>query len=103
MLLKPHEILNHLGFDIGEDGVETNDFDAFFETRTLQLLGATINVDGIPEEHLKGLHAGMAGLVAMQRNEEIVEWSDQSADRLKATIRANLSVLYKFESKWQGE
>lgn len=54
--LKPHEILQHLGFQVGEEGIETNPNDAFLITEVLRSLGATMSVDRIPESQLRDLH-----------------------------------------------
>src|SRR5690606_9329290 len=53
MKLKPHEILQKLGFsDIGEDGIEINPNDAYLYDSMLRLLGATISVKDIPDHDL---------------------------------------------------
>lgn len=64
MKLSPSEILAHLGFQVGPDGVEINTFDAFTITTGLRLAGQALasGLDAIPEDELQGMHIGMVGI-----------------------------------------
>jgi len=51
--LKPHEILQKLGFNIDESGIKINENDSYLYDSTLGVLGATIDVDRISDTALK--------------------------------------------------
>ena len=70
MKLKPHQILQYLGFDIGEEGIEINEYDAFLHKESLKCLGDSITLDNIKDEKLLNIHNGMANIVAMHKNQE---------------------------------
>lgn len=61
--LKPHEILQKLGFNLGEEGVVINPNDAFLCDRTLGLIGATIDVGKVSDVDLTLLRRSCAFLV----------------------------------------
>jgi len=102
MKMTPHKILQALGFDVPEQGIEVNEHDAFFHAESLRLIGNTISIDRIDNSELISLHDGMAGLVAAHRGEEAVPASEQTAERVKAIIRANCNVTYKLNMKSQA-
>lgn len=62
MRLKPKEILDLLGFNIPEEGVEIEGHDAFFVSKALSLSGKTMSVDLIPDDDLRTLHAVLSAL-----------------------------------------
>ena len=95
MKMTPHKILLALGFDVPEQGIKVNEHDAFFHAESLRLLGNTISIDRID-------NSALAGLVAAHRGEEAVPASEQTAERVKALIRANCNVTYKLNSKSQA-
>lgn len=97
MLLTPHEILNHLGFDVPENGVRINPDDAYLITTALKLIGRTLNVNAIPENKLDELHNGLAGIVAALRNEKPAAQDEDSALKLRIMIEAILA--YDFNRK----
>ena len=103
MILKPHEILNALGFDINEDGVEINDNDAYLHQKILKLVGATLDVNHIPENDLLKLHGDLAGLVAAWRKERPVSSNGQSAEKLRVLIRCILEQHYNIEEIHNGK
>jgi hypothetical protein len=102
MKMTPHDILNALGFDIPEQGIEVSEHDSFLHYESLRLLGNTISVDRVKSSELISLYDGMAGIVATHRGEQAVPASEQTADRVKALIRANCSVTYKLNLKSQA-
>ena len=100
--LPPHEILNAMGFNVNEKGVEINSNDAFFITTALRLAGSTIDIEKIPIEKLKELHIGLAGLVAAWEKKDSAEWKDGnggSEPKLRANIKAILKTYFHFETK----
>lgn len=52
MKILAHEILQKLGFDVTEDGIEINPTDSFYVDTMLGLLGATISADRVPEQDI---------------------------------------------------
>jgi hypothetical protein len=100
--MTPHHILSALGFDVPEEGIEVSEHDAFLHAESLRLLGNTISIDRIDNSDLVSLHNGMAGLVAVHRGDEAVSASEQTAERVKALIRANCNVTYKLKTKSQA-
>lgn len=52
MRLKPIDILNHLGFNVPEEGIVINGDDAFLYSHSLSLLGNTMDPDRIPPDDL---------------------------------------------------
>lgn len=95
MLLTPHEILRHLGFEVPEDGIHINSNDAYLISTSLRLIGQTMSVAAIPESALEDMHTGLAGIVAMWRNEDPVPLSDDSVLNLRATIEEVLNGYFK--------
>lgn len=95
MKLTPIEILNYLGFDIPAEGIDINPHDDFLITASLRLVGQTMNVAAIPDADIEDMHAGLAGIVAMQRNEEPVPLNDDSVLKLHAVIESVLKVTFK--------
>lgn len=69
MRIKPHEILQKLGFNIGEDGIEINPNDAYLYDSMLGLVGATISVEGIPDADLIAQRRTCGFLTDMQVSE----------------------------------
>ncbi|MCG3740691.1 hypothetical protein [Vibrio cincinnatiensis] len=61
MKMTPHQILNALGFDVPEQGIEVNEHDAFLHAESLRLLGKTISIDRIDIAELVSLYDDMAG------------------------------------------
>lgn len=53
MKLKPKDILDYLGFNIPEEGIEINPNDAYLYTHLLFLLGKTIDPIRIPSAELE--------------------------------------------------
>jgi hypothetical protein len=94
MKLMPHEILNYLGFEVREEGVEVNENDAFFISAALKLTGGTINIEDIPSEDLKDLHTGLVGLVAAWNQKDASEWNETSEAKLRAHIRAMMKTHF---------
>lgn len=103
MLLKPHEILKYMGFDIPEEGIEVNGNDGYLHSETLKLIGATLDPQRIPEKDLFALHCGMAGIVAVWKKEDPAPTNQNTALKLRAQIRANLKVTYKFSGNFEPE
>ena len=93
MRLKPHEILQKLGFNIGEEGVEVNSADAFLQDSMLGLMGTTINATNIPDADLRSQKRSCAFLVGADLNEY------DEGDLSKA--RAFLTVLMQHQFKFQ--
>ncbi len=92
MNLKPHEILQKLGFNIGEEGITINEYDALLIDSTLRLAGSTIDLDRVSEEVLLPVHSGLAGLVASWNNEQpLVEDSERLA-MLRTTLQLTLKL-----------
>lgn len=102
MKMTPHQILNALGFNVPEQGIEVNELEAFLHYESLRLLGNTISIERIDNSELLTLHDGMAGLVAAHRGEEAVKASEGTAARLKRLIRANCNITYKLNLKSQA-
>ena len=102
MKMTPHLILNALGFDVPEQGIEVNEHDAFLHSESLRLLGNTISIERIDNSELLTLHDGMAGLVAAHRGEDAVQASEDTAARLKKLIRTNCNATYKLNLKSQS-
>lgn len=100
--MTPHEILTALGFDVPEQGIEVSEHDGHLHAESLRLLGKTISIDRIDSDDLVSLHDGMAGLVATHRGEEVIQASEDTAERIKALIRANCIVTYKLNVKSQA-
>lgn len=96
MLLTPHEILKHLGFDVPGEGVRINPNDAYMHATVLQLVGRTMNTEAIPQSELEQMHAGLAGLVATWRNEEPSPITDTSVFKLRTTVKTILSDTFKY-------
>jgi len=99
MRLTPSEILQRLGFDIPEEGIDINPHDGFLITTSLQLLGETINVAAIPEVDLVDMHHGLAGIVALHRNETPAPLHDDSILKLRAVVQSVLNVTLKKRPK----
>ncbi|WP_020405857.1 hypothetical protein [Hahella ganghwensis] len=104
MKLTPTEILQHLGFDISNDGIEINENDAYLITSALHLVGKSINTDQIPDAELATLHCGTAGLVfgcsesglISPIGDTIKEMpSGESLMKLRATLDLLLRVTFK--------
>lgn len=93
MRLKPHEILQKLGFNIGEDGVDVNPADAFLHDNILGFMGATINAAKIPDADLRSLKQGCAFLADIHLSD--AGEGDFSKDR------AFLSALMQHQFKFQ--
>jgi hypothetical protein len=95
MLLTPHEILKQLGFDIPEEGVRINPVDGYLHSTSLRLIGKTMSVDSIPQADLELMHAGLAGIVAMARNDVPAVFTDNAALKLRATIGCLVCETYR--------
>ncbi|MFO4754350.1 hypothetical protein V5H08_11860 [Vibrio cholerae] len=102
MKMTPHQILTALGFDVPEQGIEVSEHDGYLHAEALRLLGKTISIDRIDSDDLVSLHDGMAGLVATHRGEEVIQASEDTAERIKALIRANCIVTYKLNVESQA-
>ena len=94
MKLKPHEILNHLGFDIGEEGVEINSNDAYFITQVLMLSGRTLDLDNIPTKDISTLKTVLTDMVAVSRNEPERD-INSSTTKFVSSMRAILKITFK--------
>jgi len=102
--LTPHEILKHLGFDIPEEGVLVNPADRTLNCGALSLLGATLNVKGIPDDDLLKLREDMlSNAIELEvdlygeRKTKITNGDADSLLKLRAYIRALLTASYKYK------
>jgi hypothetical protein len=95
MLLTPHEILKHLGFDVPEAGVEINPCDAYLTTQALSLTGRTLNVNAIPNADLLNTRKSMAFLVAAARSEPEQPQTESSAETLRSTFAVLLKQSFR--------
>lgn len=98
MLLKPHEILKHLGFDVPEEGVYINPNDAYMHATALRLMGKTMDAESIPSADLEQMHTGLAGLVAMWRKEDPVQITENSVLKLRLTVEVIMSHTFKYQN-----
>ncbi|NHZ99091.1 hypothetical protein [Massilia sp. CCM 8734] len=85
MILKPHEILKQLGFDVPEAGVGINFNDAYLTRSALALVGGTMDVSRITTSDLSSLNVGLSG-VAPSRDLPAPRDDDESLERLKLTV-----------------
>ena len=92
--LKPHEILQHLGFDIPDEGIDINPHDLYLHSQFLKALGETIAIDSISDERLREIRQGVYALHPEHNTLE----TGVSLEKLKVLIKSNLSVLYKKKS-----
>ena len=65
-------------------------------------LVALLNVLFVPSALIFAFNYYVGGLVAAHRGEEAVPASEQTAERVKALIRANCNVTYKLNLKSQA-
>lgn len=96
MKLSPHEILNYLGFDIDEEGVELNENDAFYLSESLRLAGNTLNIDNIPEKDLLEFRNGLAGIVSEWMGKEAIDENKDSSLKLRVSIEVILCQTFKY-------
>ncbi len=96
MKLKPHEILNHLGFDIDEEGVYINENDAFYCSESLRLVGKTLNVDNIPEKELSELRNRLSGLVSTWTGKPPGKENESPLLKLKVSIQVIMQQTFKY-------
>lgn len=99
VILKPHNILQSLGFDIPEEGLEINDDDAFLYIKILALMGETIDIDSIDDETMFQAHLALSGLVAARRGEEIAQPTNDSIPRFRALCEVVVNDVLKFRQK----
>lgn len=92
MNLKPHEILQKLGFNIGEEGITISEYDALLIDSTLRLAGSTIDLDRVSEEELLPVHSGLAGLVASWRDEQPLVADSERLAMLRTTLQLTLKL-----------
>lgn len=93
--IKPHEILNFLGFNITEDGILVNENDMFLHAESLSLIGKTLSVDLIKDEQLVSLRNGMAGICAANSAPITDDPTKESLINLRMLIAANLKLTYR--------
>lgn len=86
MKLRPHEILQLLGFNVGEEGVVINPDDAYLMHSALNLAGSTIDISRVPDDQLLSLHTGLAGIGAAWKNKPAIEANADSLDKLRSTL-----------------
>lgn len=93
MRLSPFEILQNLGFDVPEAGIEISADDAFYHISALNLIGKTLNAQHIPDEALIARSASLPGLqpelAPLAANN-----AEERADRTRASMRATLKATY---------
>lgn len=94
MKLTPHQILQKLGFDVPAEGVVINPNDASLHDAVLRMAGQSISLATIPDVEFEGLHAGMAGLVSMQRNEPMAPTSPRSITVTRTMANAVLTGVF---------
>ncbi|MBS8270877.1 hypothetical protein DYI26_19415 [Halomonas litopenaei] len=93
MKLKPHEILQKLGFDIGEDGIEINPNDAYLYDSMLGLVGATISVKGIPDADLISQRRTCGFLADMPVSEPGPEDLDKARMYLSTILKQRMGFV----------
>ncbi len=99
MKLKPHNILQSLGFDIPEEGIEISEHDAFLYIKLLALLGETMSIDAISDEKMFEVNMAMSGLVAAQRGEEMAQPTKDSVPRFRALCEVVVKDVLKLKQK----
>lgn len=92
MKLKPHEILQKLGFNVGEEGITINEHDALLIDSTLRLAGSTIDLDRLSEKDLFPVHEGLAGLAASWNNEQPLASDPERLAMLRTTLKLTLKL-----------
>lgn len=97
MKLTPHNILQSLGFDIAEEGIEISDNDAFLYIKLLALLGENISLERISDEKMFEVHMEMAGLVAARSGEDIAQPTEDSVPRFRALCEVVLKDVLKLK------
>lgn len=97
MELTPHNILQSLGFDIPEEGLEISENDAFLYIKLLALLGETININAISDEKMSEVHMAMAALVAARGSEEIAQPTKESVPRFRALCEVVVKDVLKLK------
>lgn len=85
MILKPHEILKQLGFDVPEHGVEIAPDDANLTRSSLALVGKTMDVDRITTSDLSTLNEGLLD-VARSRDLPAPRADEESLEKLRTTV-----------------
>jgi len=101
MKLTSAEILQHLGFDISDDGVEINPNDTYLIISALHLVGQTINISQIPDAELIELRHGLIDLVSGWTKKEInTDLSDESLPNLRETLKLTLRLIFNFKHQF---
>jgi hypothetical protein len=90
MKLKPHEILQHLGVNVPEDGIDINPHDTFLHATLLRLLGQQMSVNAIAESDLTYLLVGLYGV----HNGPAADVPEPTCETLEK-LRASLRVMQK--------
>jgi hypothetical protein len=85
MILKPHQILQQLGFNVPEEGVSINPDDAYLIQASLGLFGRTMDSARIPHPALVDLNEGLGGL-ASSRGLPRPHADEESISRLRTTV-----------------
>lgn len=91
MKLTPHQILQHLGFEVPAGGIEVSAEDSLYHVTALQLLGRTLSVANIPD---RALHERHARLLASHDSNAAPSNDAEGAEKSRATLRAMVKVFY---------
>lgn len=96
MLITPYDALKALGFNFPEEGIVINEHDRFLHLHSLHLIGKTISIDKISEDELQELRDGLYKYVRSQNIEIPTPENTDNKMKLRALIKANSQVLYKY-------
>ena len=99
MKLTPHQILQKLGFDVPFEGVTINPDEAFLHDSVLRMAGRSIDISTIPDSEFEGLHAGMAGLVSIQRREPVVPTTPHAIEVTRSMAQTVIKQVFKLSPR----
>ncbi|MGD9369233.1 MAG: hypothetical protein PVH87_26230 [Desulfobacteraceae bacterium] len=98
MNLKPHEILNKLGFEIGEEGLCINKFDYPLYNTALDMIGKamTINFDLISDKELVTRFSALGAFKEYEGDkEDALKNLNASTQTTRAYLEAILGSFYR--------
>lgn len=97
-MLKPHEILQKLGFDVKEEGLSINPKDAYLYTIILELIGKAMkfDFDSLTDEEIIDKFSGVSAFIDDDNGRETyLKNLNQSTQYARVTIESIFQTIRK--------